>query len=91
MTSIVPEEDLLVWNLKEGWEPLCSFLGKPIPDEPIPHENRTGDFEWIHNYGRKHKMADIAWKNLAKNLATFIFKSILGLYIILVCYQRLFH
>ena len=89
--SIVPEEDLLVWNLKDGWEPLCSFLGKPIPEEPIPHDNRTGDSEWIQNYGYKHKMFGIAMKNLAKNLAIFIFESIIGIYILFVCYQRLFH
>ena len=44
--SVVPAEDLLVWILKEGWEPICSFLGKPIPEGPIPHENRTGDIEF---------------------------------------------
>ena len=23
-----------------GWDPLCQFLGVPVPDEPFPHENR---------------------------------------------------
>ena len=33
--------DLLVYNLEErpGWEPLCHFLGKPIPNKPFPHSN----------------------------------------------------
>ena len=33
--------DLLVYNLEErpGWEPLCRFLQKPIPDKPFPHSN----------------------------------------------------
>ena len=87
--SVVPAEDLLVWNLKEGWDPLCSFLDKPIPEGPIPHENRTGDIEWIQNYGYKHKIFEIAMKNFVKNLAFFTFKSIIGLSIIFVCYQRL--
>jgi hypothetical protein len=28
-----------------GWEPLCAFLGLPVPDAPFPHSNRatTGD------------------------------------------------
>lgn len=26
-------------DLAEGWEPLCKFLGKPIPDEPFPRVN----------------------------------------------------
>jgi hypothetical protein len=35
----VPKEKLLVTNVKEGWEPLCKFLAKPVPDEPFPHVN----------------------------------------------------
>ena len=89
MKSIVPDEDLLVWNLKDGWEPLCTFLGKPIPEGPIPHENKTGDLEWVRNYGHKHKMAGIANRNLAKNFALFLLKSVIGLYILFSCYQRL--
>ena len=48
--ATVPKENLLVWNLKEGWEPLCKFLNKPIPSEPIPHDNRTGDKEFMERY-----------------------------------------
>jgi hypothetical protein len=28
-----------VFEVKEGWEPLCRFLDAPIPDEPFPHIN----------------------------------------------------
>jgi hypothetical protein len=35
----IPAERLLVFDLKDGWEPLCDFLGKPIPEEPFPHLN----------------------------------------------------
>ena len=24
--TTIPPENLLVWNLKDGWEPLCTFL-----------------------------------------------------------------
>jgi len=51
--SEVPEEDLLVWNVKEGWEPLCEFLGEPIPEVPFPHANKTGDMEYIDKYAHK--------------------------------------
>lgn len=36
-------ERLLVLNFFEhdGWEKLCRFLGKEIPDVPFPHENRS--------------------------------------------------
>lgn len=32
----IPEDRLLVFNAKEGWEPLCKFLGKPVPEGPYP-------------------------------------------------------
>jgi hypothetical protein len=35
----VPPERLLVFDVREGWEPLCNFLGLPVPDGPFPHEN----------------------------------------------------
>jgi hypothetical protein len=35
------EEDLLVMELHEsfGWEKLCQFLDKPVPDSAFPHVN----------------------------------------------------
>lgn len=35
----VPAQKLLVFDMKQGWEPLCAFLDKPIPDAPFPHVN----------------------------------------------------
>jgi hypothetical protein len=35
----VPRERLLVFDAKEGWEPLCGFLGVDVPPEPFPHVN----------------------------------------------------
>ena len=29
---VTPKDRLLVFKLEEGWKPLCSFLGKPVPD-----------------------------------------------------------
>jgi hypothetical protein len=37
--ATVPPERLLVFNFQDGWEPLCKFLGFPVPDEPFPHEH----------------------------------------------------
>ncbi len=33
---------LLVFDVAEGWAPLCGFLGVPVPDEPFPHRNERG-------------------------------------------------
>ena len=35
----VPAERLLVFDVKQGWQPLCAFLGVPIPPGPFPHKN----------------------------------------------------
>lgn len=35
----VPPEKLLIYEVKQGWEPLCAFLGAPVPDEPFPRTN----------------------------------------------------
>jgi len=36
---VVPPERLLVYEVTQGWEPLCEFLGVPVPDEPFPRLN----------------------------------------------------
>jgi hypothetical protein len=33
--AFVPAEQLLVWAPDDGWEPLCAFLGVPVPDTPL--------------------------------------------------------
>ncbi|CBY30727.1 unnamed protein product [Oikopleura dioica] len=48
--EVVPKDRLLIWNVKDGWEPVCKFLGKPVPNIPIPHDNKTGDTEFIKKY-----------------------------------------
>lgn len=35
----LPPERLLVFHPKQGWEPLCEFLGVPVPDCPFPRVN----------------------------------------------------
>jgi hypothetical protein len=37
----VPPERLLVYEVKQGWGPLCEFLSVPEPDEPFPRLNDT--------------------------------------------------
>ena len=39
----VPEERLLVYEVKEGWGPLCEFLGVEEPDKPFPHLNDAAE------------------------------------------------
>ncbi|XP_020904004.1 uncharacterized protein LOC110242367 [Exaiptasia diaphana] len=39
VNSTIPRDKLLVYNVKQGWEPLCEFLGVPVPDVPFPRLN----------------------------------------------------
>jgi hypothetical protein len=41
----IPPERLLVYRVSDGWEPLCRFLGVPVPDAPFPQVNSTDDFK----------------------------------------------
>lgn len=42
-----PQDKLLIYEISQGWEPLCRFLKKPIPDLPFPHVNDTAEFQKI--------------------------------------------
>ena len=42
ITSLPPER-LLVHRLGDGWEPLCAFLGVPVPTVPYPRVNTSDD------------------------------------------------
>ena len=39
----VPKDRRLVYEVKEGWEPLCEFLGVEVPDRPFPHLNDAAE------------------------------------------------
>lgn len=43
----IPPERLLVFEARQGWAPLCDFLGVPVPDEPFPNTNSREEF-WEH-------------------------------------------
>jgi Sulfotransferase domain len=48
----IPPEQLLVYQVKEGWEPLCAFLGVPVPEGPFPRTNDRAEF-WDRVSGKK--------------------------------------
>ncbi len=37
----IPAERLLIHEAKDGWQPLCEFLGNPIPETPYPRVNEA--------------------------------------------------
>ncbi len=42
--NYVPQNKLLVYDVCEGWEPLCKFLDVKMPSEQLPHTNKKEDF-----------------------------------------------
>jgi Sulfotransferase domain len=44
VTAAVPPDRLLVYDVAEGWGPLCAFLGVPVPDRPFPRANNQESF-----------------------------------------------
>ena len=53
----IPADRLLVFHPKEGWGPLCAFLGQPVPDTPFPNVNDRDDF--------RKRIAAFTWLNRA--------------------------
>jgi len=47
----LPAERLLVFSPKQGWAPLCAFLGVPVPDAPFPRVNSRDE---IAQVSREH-------------------------------------
>jgi Sulfotransferase domain len=55
MRKLVPSERLLTYELGSGWEPLCKFLGRDVPNVPFPHLNESKEFEiWMRNKQIRH-------------------------------------
>ncbi|WP_284735609.1 sulfotransferase [Dongia deserti] len=50
--SAIPAQRLLVYQVKDGWGPLCAFLGAPVPAAPFPRTNDRAEF-WDLVSGKK--------------------------------------
>ena len=51
----VPKHRLLVFDVKEGWHPLCQFLDLPVPESPFPNINDSESM--IQNIRKLRKVA----------------------------------
>ncbi|MEM7662485.1 MAG: sulfotransferase family protein [Pseudomonadota bacterium] len=45
--SAIDPDRLLIFEAKDGWEPLCGFLDVPVPEEPFPRVNSKEDFATV--------------------------------------------
>ncbi|KAJ3579651.1 hypothetical protein NPX13_g913 [Xylaria arbuscula] len=71
--GLTPKEKLLEWKVEDGWEPLCKFLEKDVPQIPFPNGNTTDDLG--------NRLATLHGKRLAraKRNATVAGGVVLGL------------
>jgi hypothetical protein len=69
----VPKDRFLEFSVKDGWEPLCEFLGVPVPDEPFP---------WV-NVGFSDG-EELIQKALLRDLVRLILPYLLGIITIIV-------
>jgi hypothetical protein len=44
----VPKGNLLEWVPEDGFEPICQFLGKPVPKEGFPNINKGSSAAQLH-------------------------------------------
>jgi hypothetical protein len=52
----IPAERLLVYEVAQGWEPLCAHLGVAVPEQPFPRVNDRKEFQ---THARKAREAGL--------------------------------
>ncbi|CAK8677546.1 unnamed protein product [Clavelina lepadiformis] len=73
-----PPEKLFAYDVRQGWAPLCKFLGKEIPDKPFPHENVAGNI--VDNLMAKHPALIRIQREMKVTVALISFALIFGSY-----------
>ncbi|KAF4958996.1 hypothetical protein FSARC_10865 [Fusarium sarcochroum] len=61
--ELVPPERRLEYKLGDGWEPLCNFLGKDIPDVEFPHINEAKALKEMQQR-EAQRVQNEAWEKL---------------------------
>jgi hypothetical protein len=74
---IVPRENLLIYDVREGWEPLCEFLGKSVPKTEYPNLNDQVKYKKEMLPHRVKLMAYILFQLVMKFLAIMVIAAIL--------------
>ena len=67
----VPADKLLVFEVKQGWSPLCQFLGVPEPEVPFPNVNDTKEQE--ENLAKMKKLCLVIWSLVAASVGTAVY------------------
>jgi len=59
--DIVPKNNLLEWVPQDGYEPICKFLGVPVPNEPFPNINSGDNAAKIHKTLENIRAPVVLW------------------------------
>ena len=78
--AVIPKEKLLIFNVKQGWKPLCEFLGCEIPEQEFPRANVSGTEGAVSKEGMS--VIRDAKNKLFVVLAVFVFLRASVLYLI---------
>jgi len=77
--SLVPKNNLLEFNVAEGWGPLCDFLGEPMPlNEPFPHANNADSFVKRCRARNRAQMCNAAFRYAVIGVLLYLAYLILG-------------
>jgi hypothetical protein len=60
----IPADRLLVFEVADGWTPLCGFLGVPVPDRPFPRTNDAKEF-WDNKDETREPVPPVAARDAA--------------------------
>lgn len=71
------KDGFLEFNVKEGWGPLCEFLGVPVPDVPFPKINDTK--QWQAYVGAQKKRGAIGALRKIAGIGVLVWSIYLGL------------
>lgn len=68
------EDRLLVFHPREGWEPLCTFLGKPVPATEFPNVNDRAEFKKRIAIFKRLKLVPYGLAAVAALIAYLVFR-----------------
>ena len=81
--AITPKERLLNFQLKEGWGPLCEFLGKDVPRVPFP---RLHEGDALRERVREFQVRGVL--NVVRNLMVGILSIVVGWVAVVWAFRR---
>lgn len=69
----VPEDRLLEFDMASGWEPLCQFLSKPVPDCEFPRVNETDAVKKVFETYKRRRLAELGNLILSRAVPATLF------------------